>query len=240
MHYFIDGYNLLFRLMNADENLQTKREQIIIDLNAKASFAKIELSIVFDAAYQMGDRTRSHFDHIEILFTAQGESADEYILDEIKNSKKPNQETVVTSDKTLAWHARRLSAHSQSIESFISWLNKLYQKKSKEAKYPKKTVEPIKKIFKVGKGEEKKGVASHVPSQQASPGDCLEYYERVFEERYQKNLKEEKPKEKKARKVPPRQKKKKSSPFETESSPVNASDEMTRWLQIFETKIKDT
>lgn len=72
MHYFIDGYNLLFRLQHTDEDLQKQREAIIHDLNKKISLIKIDVSIVFDSAFQIGERTRSHYHEIEILFTAEG------------------------------------------------------------------------------------------------------------------------------------------------------------------------
>ena len=35
MHYFIDGYNLLFRILRAGDNLQKQREEIIQDLEIK-------------------------------------------------------------------------------------------------------------------------------------------------------------------------------------------------------------
>ena len=59
--------------------------------------------------FKLASRTRSHYDELEILFTAEGETADEYIIDEIKNHPHPQQETVVTSDKKLAWHVRHCS-----------------------------------------------------------------------------------------------------------------------------------
>ena len=54
MHYFIDGYNLLFRLLHGSEDLQSEREAIIYELNKKISLIKLDVAIVFDAAYQIG------------------------------------------------------------------------------------------------------------------------------------------------------------------------------------------
>src|ERR1700730_8668893 len=100
MHYFIDGYNLLFRLIpDSHDDLQSHRERVIHDLNTKISLIKIEVSIIFDAAFQIGERTRSYYDALEILFTAEEETADEYILDEVKNASHPQTIVVVTSDK---------------------------------------------------------------------------------------------------------------------------------------------
>ena len=80
MHYFLDGYNLLFRLLHNGEDLQSQRDSIIFDLNKKFSLLKLNASIVFDSAFQIGGRTRSHYDALEILYTAKRETADEYIL----------------------------------------------------------------------------------------------------------------------------------------------------------------
>ena len=103
--------------------MQSQRESIIYDLNKKISLIKLDVSIVFDAAFQIGGRRRSHYNALEILFTGEGETADEYIIDEIKNHPNPHQETVVTSDKKLAWHIRNSSAHTESVEEFMLWLN---------------------------------------------------------------------------------------------------------------------
>ena len=43
MHYFIDGYNLLFRLCMDSEDLQSQREAIIHDLNKKISLIKMDV-----------------------------------------------------------------------------------------------------------------------------------------------------------------------------------------------------
>src|SRR5947208_15902015 len=131
MHYYIDGYNLLFRLVPAVDNLRKERESIILDLNKKVLLLNLDISIVFDSTFQEGERTRSHYQGLEILFTAEGETADEYIIDEIKHTPKPHLETVVTSDKKLASIIRRNSGHTESIEEFLLWLNKAYQNRKK-------------------------------------------------------------------------------------------------------------
>src|ERR1700722_447984 len=105
MHYFIDGYNLLFRVVRAliDEDLQQQREKIIADLSHKISLLNIDATIIFDSYYQKGLRERSFSQSLEVLFTDEGETADECILDELKKCPHPRNEMVVTSDKKLAW-----------------------------------------------------------------------------------------------------------------------------------------
>lgn len=130
MHYFIDGYNLMFRLMEATGNFQFERELIIYDLHHKTELLNLDVTLVFDAQYRLGYGERSHLQHLEICFTDQGETADEYILNELKNSRTPKQETVVTSDKRLACKVRDYQVKTMSVEEFTSWISKPIKKKN--------------------------------------------------------------------------------------------------------------
>jgi hypothetical protein len=99
MRYLIDGYNLMFRFIKAGSDIQSQRESLIKDLNVKIETIHLDAILIFDAQYQMGEGSRSHIKDLEILFTTYGQTADEFILQKIKNDPTPNQITVVTSDK---------------------------------------------------------------------------------------------------------------------------------------------
>lgn len=211
MHYFIDGYNLLFRLLHGSENLQSQREAIIYDLNRKISLVKIDVSIVFDSTFQMGGRTRTHYDQLEILFTAEGETADEYIMDEIKNHAHPQQETVVTSDKKLAWRVRNRSAHTETVEEFILWLNRAYKNKLRQLKKEKH------KVVTPPSSSPKRNSRSLVPPKDAPLEAYADYYAQMFEAEWQEILIKEEEERKQApalssstKKHPPRKPKKTS------------------------------
>ncbi len=136
MHYYVDGYNLLFRHFSQAFNeapLQSQREQIIQDLSTKVQLLNLDITLVFDAMYQYGSATRSHYKQLEIVFTAQGETADEYILAELMSAPNPRNETVVTSDKRLAWHARRRAAKSESVEEFRARINQTYKNRQRHS-----------------------------------------------------------------------------------------------------------
>jgi len=145
MHYFIDGYNLLFRVIKAlkEENLQQQREHLIEDLSQKIALLKIDATFVFDSTYHPGLRQKTFCEGVEILFTDEGETADECIIDELKRRPHPRAETVITSDKKLAWQARLCGAHTETIEQFLSTLNQRYRKRvhaPKEAPEVKKSL----------------------------------------------------------------------------------------------------
>lgn len=232
MHYYIDGYNLLFRLTSSKDKLQDERQALIQDLNKKISVLKFNVSLVFDATFQIGDRHRSHFDALEILFTAYGETADRYILDELFHLKNTPQ-TVVTSDKHLAWKAHHLGAHTESVEEFFKRLNRLYHKKKNVSENLKKkeflssvrvtslpTLLPVENF-----------------SQEKLSSSCCDDYLQVFEEKWQVlNQEQEKIKEqKKNKKKATRQPRQPLLPFQ--SSPplqIKTKTEEERWLKIFE------
>lgn len=241
MHYFIDGYNLLFRLLHSSEDLQSQREAIIYDLNRKVTLVKIDVSIVFDSAFQIGERTRTHYDQLEILFTAEGETADEYIMDEIKKHPHPQQETVVTSDKKLAWRARNRSAHTETVEEFILWLNRAYKNKIRQFKKEKhKIPAPL-------PPSRKPAPRSLVPPKDAPLEAYADYYAQVFESEWEEILVKEEDMQKQAplaasstKKRPPRRPKKRQDPFETPQTPEEkAATETERWLKIFEERLTD-
>lgn len=244
MHYFIDGYNFLFRLLHGGENLQSQREEVIHDLNKKISLLNLDVSIVFDAAFHLGgSRTRSHYDRLEIRFTAEGETADEYLLHEIKNSKVPRQETVVTSDKILAKFVRDCSGRTQSVEEFISWLNRSYRNKLRRSKQEGIPVAAAAPVIVPPLSIPK---TSSVPPADAPLEACTEYYARLFEAEWKEILKKDQlKKEAKAAaapplKRPPRKPRQKRDPFQPARTPESQeSGEMERWLKLFEQKSKN-
>lgn len=234
MHYFIDGYNLMFRFFNEDDELRAQREMIIEDLNTKS--LDLNVTLVFDAQYQSGEMSRSHYQNLEILFSAQGETADDLILEEIARELRPRQVVVVTSDKKLAWFARRCSAKTESVEQFMDWLNRRYKNQLrafKKAKPPlPKHPSPIKE-----EGEKAPSVlplAPVLPTAQASPEECFDYYL----DRFQKELDaaaQNLPKKLEQKSIKPTHPKRKGK--KPPEEPIQ--DHIARWLEIFERKLNE-
>ncbi|CCB90772.1 putative uncharacterized protein [Waddlia chondrophila 2032/99] len=211
MHYFIDGYNLMFRLSMMNDSLQAEREQFISNLYAKIQVVGLDVTIVFDAQHQEGLGSRTHLDFLEICFTDEGETADDYIIRELSSVPNPREEIVVTSDNKLAWLARRMHAKSEQVETFVRWLDHRYRKRKKEL--PKDFV--IKEPPKISLPEE-------LPvSQEKNTADS--YYLNTFEKKF---------KELEPERSLPKPKKKTSSKKAGES-------EMERWQRLFENRDLD-
>lgn len=223
MHYYIDGYNLMFRIVRAGDDLTAQRELLIRDLSQKISFLEIDATIVFDSQYQVGESTRSHSEALTIYFTEQGQTADDFILEEIRSSPNPLEEVVVTSDKRLAWRFRRKLGKSETVEEFIKWLNKRYKNKIRqireEKKHPPQAVE---------KPPEKK--VRRLPQKNVSVDQCFEYYLELFEKEFTELPPLHPIQETKATEVTAKKKKKK-----IEKDPRT---EMERWYDIFQSRLE--
>lgn len=251
MHYYVDGYNLMFRISTANNDISGQRQQLIEDLNSKAQFLNLNITVVFDSQYKLGNSERFHFQQLEIVYTDHGETADQRILEEIQSEKYPSSKiTVVTSDKKLAWFARRCSAATESVEDFMSWVNKRCKNrvrqrrdgivKPKQSKKtgisvtpsPRTSSLPPLPVLLVPKKVEKL-VAIQAP---------LEHNEDFYLETFQARYAEIKEKTKKAptepqkRKTKPKRKKIEASP---EDEAEKGMLEMDRWLKIFERKSKE-
>ncbi|MCE2982516.1 MAG: NYN domain-containing protein [Parachlamydia sp.] len=219
MHYYIDGYNLLFKLSHP-AILQAARERLIEDLNQKAALLNLNATLVFDSTFQLSEASRSHFYHLEILFTAHGETADEHIIDIIKNLRSKGQATVITSDKHLASTIRHLGALTEGVDAFTQRINKSFKKKIHK---PKKETPLL-----VSPAPTPDEVKEEVPS---------DPYERLFEARYQELLLKEPIRTPKPEII---SKKKKRSLFENPPSPQQkAANDMERWLKAFEERLKE-
>lgn len=237
MHYYIDGYNLLFRLSSRhEEQLAEQRQQWITDLNEKATLLNLSISIVFDAQMQLNEGSRSYYHHIEVLFSSPGQTADQLILSLLK--RHPKDITVVTSDLRLAMLARHSSAKTESVEQFIQWLNRRYKlrvKKTDSKSKPSPTRERKAALLTppvVLEKEQKK----KKPSASSTPQECQDYYLEQFQTDYDlKKIERDKVKatQRAAKGQPVRRKK------QTKKRTEDHLDDHARWLKLFQERAQD-
>lgn len=225
MHYYLDGYNLLFRAVRGGDNVTKRRQELIADLHNKISLIGLNVSLVFDSKYFPGGSEKSNFDNLEIIFSSAGETADELILDALHASPDPRKETVVTSDKKLAWYARLKGAKTVTVEDFIDLLNRRYRnKKSESEKSPKE-------------GLKKTAIVPTLKPQVKIEDGSMEFYLQTFEEGFKK-IEAEMPKkvgkEEKSVKSVKSKKKMIGKPDDMETQGLS---EIDRWLKLFEKKL---
>lgn len=222
MHYYLDGYNLMFRILRAGGNLCDKRNQIVRDIHQKSAVLNLNITLVFDSQYQTNEFGKSHFRNLEIIFSDFGETADERILRELRNVANPQLYTVVSSDKKLAWLARRRYLKTESVEVFIQWLNQRYRNRLKSIKKGPlpSTVSKLEKVQKIATIQE----STHV-------NDCYDYYLDYFQQEYE-HLEQAEGLKKDQRKA---HKKSKKNPKKTEQKEA-ILDVWEYWLKTFENK----
>ncbi|PCI94355.1 hypothetical protein COB11_03935 [Candidatus Aerophobetes bacterium] len=126
MHYYIDGYNLLFRIFEDINPLREKRETVIETLQTTLSDVKLKLSIVFDSRFELSEDfpTRLSRGSLEIIYSPKGLCADKYIIELLSFVKHPKATTVVTSDNHLALEVKALGAKTKSIDEFLEYLSR--------------------------------------------------------------------------------------------------------------------
>lgn len=240
MHYYIDGYNLLFHLKSAHDDLEKERDWLVQYLHHRIDTLKLNVSLVFDSHYQFGDSTRGHLVNLEIIFTSERETADDFIIDLLRGRPGIKNVTVVTSDRKLAWHARSLGAKTQSVSEFLAWLEKSYKNKLRQKQKP---VFPISQR-KVATGpvtEETQPVLVdpiiRTPSFNVGIEECKNYYEQVFEIEFKELLEEEKAHRKS---IPPKKKNSHQTKKPSLTPPVKDQRTQTeKWLQAFEERLKE-
>jgi predicted RNA-binding protein with PIN domain len=70
MHYWIDGYNLLFHLPKSRGSFEEKRRFLISQINKYVKQLSLHATVVFDASDPMQSAdTRSHYDSLELIYT---------------------------------------------------------------------------------------------------------------------------------------------------------------------------
>lgn len=214
-------------------DLQKQRQDIIQDLETKINLLELDVTLVFDAQYQKTESSRSHLNHLEICFTSVDETADEYIVQALKEDTRPTQQTVVTSDKKLAWLSRRSHARTESVEEFISWLNRRYKNKLRDVKSKKKEKEKIKekdrqKSIPIPKEKQPSQPIELQPNTHSTPEECFDFYLNHFEKEFI-SLAEKIEQNKQAKKSTSLKKKRKPSP----QPEASTESDTLRWLKAF-------
>lgn len=120
LEIIIDGYNLIRQshsLKRLDaQNLEQGREALLERLAAYRQIRGHPITVVFDGwgGFNLSS-TRTRYKGITVVFTAQGQTADEWIQGRVK---KVPYGAVVTSDREIQEHAERSGLAAISSHEF--------------------------------------------------------------------------------------------------------------------------
>lgn len=126
MIYYIDGYNYLFTQGLEDDPFEQSRQEVLefFAQNVK----DLKCIVIFDAHKAHGGLSRTSFENLEVVYTSYDQTADEYILEQLRYIKNGNEITIVSDDRRLLKQAKEFSAHTSSFDKFFK---KLIQRKTK-------------------------------------------------------------------------------------------------------------
>ena len=149
MHFYLDGYNLLFSLIDSKQPLALQRESLIRFLQKQFMARKIKGMLIFDGAHRREEESGLLYGSpLEIAYAPKGQSADSYIVEQLEKDPQRKQAIVVTNDRGLTLHARALRAKVQGNTAFIEFLKKRPLKTEKpRIVETEKNIERLLKIF---------------------------------------------------------------------------------------------
>ncbi len=148
MFYLVDGYNLIFSLVEPNQNLRALRQKLIHSLQKQFARRKISGLLVFDGSHRREEESGlSYPSPLIVAYAPKGQSADAYICEHLETASHPKQITVITNDKGLGRHARSYGAKVQANEDFLLWLSK--RKKRAEKETPRDTQQNIDRLLKI-------------------------------------------------------------------------------------------
>lgn len=139
MHYYIDGYNLLFQIAERTKTFTENRLLIIEHLAEFFNAHHLKGSLVFDSRFDLSGHFPSIHDlgSLEIIYSPKGLSADDYLVEILSICKCPKSITVITSDRYLSQRVQDFGCSLMNIEKFLKWTLKKKKQKDRKASYKK-------------------------------------------------------------------------------------------------------
>lgn len=117
MHHIIDGYNLLFFLEIKTKTLKNARDYVIEYLKEVFN-GKKGVCVVFDGKQEKGlGFSRIYSDDLEVIYTIDGMSADDFIIEWFQQRKQSSKVFVYTHDEGLKRHLSEFHTKVLDFES---------------------------------------------------------------------------------------------------------------------------
>ncbi len=139
IHLLIDGYNLLHQIpemaLLMQEDPEEARKALIERLRVYQKLRRHRITVVFDAWGQEEPRRKVNLKGIQVVFTAPGETADDYLKRVAVKEKE--RAVVVSSDREIRSYVETYGAVSITSREFLMRLEAaLYEDLKGEALLP--------------------------------------------------------------------------------------------------------
>ena len=117
LHYFIDGYNLLYALPEIPKGPWPEKRDILLHLlETSQPQGRNLLTVVFDN--KQGPGGREMRGPVEVIYTS-GESADEWIIQQVRKVANARICIVVTDDQAIRRMIRGTGARGMATRDFL-------------------------------------------------------------------------------------------------------------------------
>lgn len=142
---YVDGYNMIgawptLKQLKQRDEIADARDELLHELSNYAKFAGIEIIVVFDAQLVPGITQRFEQFELEIIFTKEGETADEYIEKVVgEENFLVSNVKVATSDLAEQWMIFQRGATRKSAHELWKDIKQTKKKITTEAKILKHT-----------------------------------------------------------------------------------------------------
>ncbi len=124
LHLLIDGYNLLHQVPELSflmlESPEEARQALLEKLQTYQRLRRHKITVVFDAWNDPEPRRKMNIKGIQVIFTAAGETADDY-LKRIAIKEK-ERAIVITSDREIRSYVETYGAISITSRDFLARL----------------------------------------------------------------------------------------------------------------------
>lgn len=122
MKIIIDGYNLMYR-MEVTGTLEQKRERMLEALAEFLTINPAEMLVVFDGKNNPSMHRGKEVKHgIKIFYSANGEIADDYIMEMIeKRTGKAKNYLIVSSDRQITSFAKEHFMKIMTSDEFVEY-----------------------------------------------------------------------------------------------------------------------
>jgi predicted RNA-binding protein with PIN domain len=133
MLVLIDGHNLIARLPDIQLDDADDEEQLLLKIRRYQARKKQRVTVVFDAGlgYKPGSKHRQG--RLTVEYAPSGRTADQIIINRLRNASSPKQILVVTSDRAIQRVAKDVGASIISSDQFAAELTLPVAKPDEEA-----------------------------------------------------------------------------------------------------------
>jgi predicted RNA-binding protein with PIN domain len=149
-YFFIDGYNLLFYWSEESQSLQLRRNQLVAWIQQVFHQIDLKGTIVFDGAHRREEEYGlSYPNPMEVAYTPKGQSADQYIVEQVELPKNKEALVVVTNDGMLRKHVSALGVKTMSNQTFLEWVMKKRRQKKNKKRVIRESDAQIERLVKI-------------------------------------------------------------------------------------------